>query len=114
MDELERELRAELSRRADGPEPSDDLVERTVGRTMQIRRRRNTVAAFAVAAAVLVVTFAVAAMAGADTHRAHFQVTGPPDSEIAETTSTTAPVATSTTPPAIQPLPGPLTPTTAA
>ncbi|HEV7525005.1 MAG TPA: hypothetical protein VGP92_08570 [Acidimicrobiia bacterium] len=98
MDELEPGLRAELGRLAGGPAPSDALVGRTFARSIQIRRRRNAVAASSVAAAVLAVTLVVATVAGGEPNRAQFQVTGPPDTEIPTTTSTTVPTSTTTAP----------------
>ena len=62
MDELERDLRSALDRLADGTVASDDLVDRTLARSVQIRRRRRviTVSGVAVAFAAMAALASVA------------------------------------------------------
>jgi hypothetical protein len=118
MDELERELRAGLDHLADGPGPSDDLVDRTLSRGAQISRRRRAITVSSVAAAVVAILAAVS-IAGAATRNDHVDVSGPGFSEsttvgptttvpaffFATTTTnpkpsrTSLPVVTPTTPP---------------
>ena len=105
MDELERDLRSALDRLADGTVASDDLVDRTLARSVQIRRRRRalTVSSLTVALAAMA---ALASVAGAAT-RAHVRVTAPPVIEPAATTTTGPPtsivVTTTTAPPSSSP-----------
>jgi hypothetical protein len=90
MDELEREFRAALDHLADGPEPSDDLVGRTVDRSVKIRRHRRVITVSSVTAAI-VATLAVVSIAGAATRHGQVDVSGP--SEPGEST-TVAPTTT--------------------
>jgi hypothetical protein len=100
MDELERDLRAEFEHLADGPEPSDDLVGKTLDRSVHLRRHRRVLTASSIAAITLAAFVVVASVAGAGTHPFNVAVTGPPDVELPETTTTTtapmAPVTTTT------------------
>jgi hypothetical protein len=102
MDELERDLRSTLGELADGPEPSDDLVNRTVGRSGQIRRRRRVITVSSIAAAV-VATLAVVSIAGAATRHGQVDVSGPstPDDSTTILSTTSVPLlfSTSTTNP---------------
>jgi hypothetical protein len=99
MDELERDLRATLGNLANGPTPSDALVDTTVARSAQIRHRRRTFAASGVAAVALVAALAIASIAGAGTGGSPVRVSDPgfrpPGPEPTSTTTTT--VASSTT-----------------
>jgi hypothetical protein len=113
MDELERDLRATLGNLADGARSSDELVDTTIARGAQIRRRRRTFAASAIAAGALVVAIAVASIAGAGTRGSTpVRVADPggssSTSELTSTTTTTTVVPTTTTTPAppVAPRPG--------
>lgn len=88
MDELEREFRAALGHLADGPEPSDDLVGRTVERSVQIRRHRRVLTVAGTAGA-LVVTLAIVSIAGAATRNGQVEVSGPGFSDDSTTTTVT-------------------------
>lgn len=93
MDDLERDLRATFDRLADRAVPSAELVERTVERKDQIKRRRRAGIVSALAAVVVVVSVTAASIAGAGTHSSHLQVTGPTgvagDTTTTESTTTT-------------------------
>jgi hypothetical protein len=118
MDELEREFRAALDHLADGPEPSDDLVGRTVDRSIRIRRHRRVITGSSVAVAI-VATLAVVSIAGAATRHGQVGVSGPsaPGESTAIGATTTIPIVvfpTTTNPhPTRTSLPV-VTPTTAA
>jgi hypothetical protein len=100
MDDLEPELRAAFGRLADGAEPSDALVGRTLARSTSIRRRRNAITASGVGAAVLILMFAVAAVAGPNDNGSNFQVAGTGPGSVPVTSTTVTPATPPTTAPA--------------
>jgi len=93
MDDLEREFRAALDHLADGPEPSDELVGRTVDRSVRIHRNRRVLTVTSVAVAV-VATLAVVSIAGAATRHGQVDVSGPsaPGESTAVVSTTTVPI----------------------
>jgi hypothetical protein len=98
MDELERDLRATLGNLADGAPPSDELVDTTLSRGAQIRRRRRSFAASGVAAVAVVVAIAIASIAGAGTRGTPVRVADPGfGASASESTSTTTTTSGSTT-----------------
>jgi hypothetical protein len=97
MDDLERDLRATFDRLADRAVPSAELVERTVERKDQSKRRRRAGIVSALAAVVVVVSVTAASIAGAGTHSSHLQVTGPTGVGVADDTTTTESTTTTTT-----------------
>ncbi|MDQ1476043.1 MAG: hypothetical protein QOE62_1272 [Actinomycetota bacterium] len=104
MDELERDLRATLGNLADGATPSDGLVDTTIERSAQIRRRRRAFAASTVALVALVVAIAIASIAGAGTRGTPVRVSDPGfGSTPSESTSTTTTTEASTTTTAVPP-----------
>ncbi len=96
MDDLERDLRATFDRLADRAVPSAELVERTVERKDQIKRRRRAGFVSALAAVVVVVSVTAASIAGAGTHSSHLQVTGPTGVGAGDNTTTTESTTTTT------------------
>ena len=104
MDELEPEFRAALDHLADGPEPSDDLVGRTVDRSVQIRRHRRVVTLTSVAAAI-VATVAVVSIAGAATRHGQVDVSGPSAPGESTTIGPTTTVPVFVVPPTTNPRP---------
>jgi hypothetical protein len=113
MDDLERDLRSTLGNLADGAPPSAALVDTTVTRSAQIRRRRRVFAASTVAVFALVVAIAIASIAGAGTRGTPVRVADPgfrsaPSEPTSTTTTTTEPPTTTTAvpPPTRTPKPG--------
>src|SRR5690242_14211912 len=95
MDELERDLRSTFDRLAEGAVPSADLVERTVARSVRIRRNRRIALSSGIAAALAAV-ITVASVAGAATH-GHVNVSTPRIVEpVVTSTTATEPSPTTT------------------
>jgi hypothetical protein len=98
---------------ADGARPSAALVDTTVTRSAQIRRRRRVFATSTVAVFALVVVIAIASIAGAGTRGTPVRVADPgfgsvPSEATSTTTTTTEPSTTTTAaaPPTRAPKPG--------
>lgn len=90
MDDVERDLRATFDRLADCAVPSTELVERTVERTDQIKRRRRAAIASGLATVAIIASVTAASIAGAGTHSSHLHVAGPTGGGFSPDTTTTA------------------------